>query len=92
MRVFCLYMYVHAEQCLVSRLFPPPPKCGFSPVRGFAIGFFSWWRCVGTSSELGVSCPPPPPPPPAQLGVQVLFVVSGVRILCVVLQCSMLCV
>ena len=32
MRVFCLYMYVHAE------LFPP--KSGFSPVRGFATGFF----------------------------------------------------
>ena len=39
MRVFCLYMYVHAEQCLVSRLFFPP-KSGFSPVRGFATGVF----------------------------------------------------
>ena len=39
MRVFCLYMYVHAEQCLASRLFFPP-KSGFSPVRGFATGFF----------------------------------------------------
>ena len=36
MRVF---MYVHAEQCLASRLFSPQ-QSGFSPVRGFATGVF----------------------------------------------------
>ena len=89
MREFCLYMYVHAEQCLASRLFPPQ-KSGFSPVRGFATGFFSWWRCGRTSSELGISLPP------AQLCVQVLFVVvvsgSGVLYCTPLFYISMLCV
>ena len=42
----CLYMYVQAEQCLVSRLFFPP-KEGISPCYRFCHRvFFSWWRCL----------------------------------------------
>ena len=46
MRVFCLNMYVQAEQCLVSRLFYPP-KEGISPLlQVLPQVFFSWWRCL----------------------------------------------
>ena len=79
-----LYMYVHAEQCLVSRLFSPQ-KVDFPLVEGLPQGFFSWCMCRRTSSELGVSLPP------AQLCVHVVCG-CGVRILCVVLHVVCVCV
>ena len=34
MRVFCLYMYVHAELCLATRLFSPGLPQGYFPGGG----------------------------------------------------------
>ena len=69
---------MHAEQCLVSRLFSPQ-KVDSPLLEGFATGVFSSLRCGRTSSNLGVSLPP------AQLCVQVVCG-CGARISCVVLH------
>ena len=68
---------MHAEQCLVRRLFSPR---GFSPLRGFATGVFFPGRGVGAplpnlvvSAPCSVMCP------------GCCFVVSV--ILCVVILC-----